>query len=848
MRIHFRRLVASGGLVVSVSAGLAGEAWAIPSVERAALMALYNSTNGAGWSYRTGWRNVDDTDFNEPGTECSWYGVTCDMDRVSRLDLTGNNLDGPLPPEIDSLTALTRLWLNGNQLFGPIPVGLATLARLEELRLDYNQLSGPIPDQLGSLSALKILGLSHNQLTGGIPTELAQLTNLEGLWLDQNPLGGTIPGELGGLTKLTSLDLGRSLLTGPIPPEIGALTGLSWLVLSENELSGDIPGELWALTSLSTLQLDQNQLTGSIPAAVGNLTLLSELELTGNLLTGTIPPEVGGPPDLSYVKLGDNQLTGSIPPSIASLARLEVLDLEGNQLTGPIPAPFASPRVRMLLLGRNELTGSIPASLGSLSDLMYLVLGSNRLSGSIPPELGNLPELVWLWLSDNELTGPIPSSLGNLTKMQILTLQGNHLSGPIPSSLANLANLWILTLGENQLDGAVPSWLGSLSLLEFLDLRSNQLVGDVPAELRNLPSLYDYGGIDLRWNGLHTSDPALVSFLDQKHPSGGWVGTQTVAPAGVTAGAAGTGSVLLSWTPIAYTADGGGYRVRYGTTAGGPYPNVFGPTASKLLGSTFVTGLTPDTSYHFVVETVTDPHVLNQNTVISEPSAEVSAHTAAGPSLSYVLAVTKEGTGSGRVTSVPAGIDCGSDCSEAVVGDSVVTLTATADQGSLFAGWSGGCTGSDPTCEVVVETADVSVTATFVLPPPTSYYTVEPCRAYDSREASLGGPAPLAAGTETNVMLAGTCGIPPGASAVSLNVTTTQQTWMGHLRLYPRGAVRPNASTLNYVAMQNRANNAIVPLGPSGELTVYVGQAEGTTHVVIDVNGYYAAETFVDRR
>jgi hypothetical protein len=70
------------------------------------------------------------------------------------------------------------------------------------------------------------------------------------------------------------------------------------------------------------------------------------------------------------------------------------------------------------------------------------------------------------------------------------------------------------------------------------------------------------------------------------------------------------------------------------------------------------------------------------------------------------------------------------------------------------------------------------------------------------------------------------------------------QTQVGHLRLYPRGVPRPNVSTLNYLAGQNRANNAIVPLGPTGELTVYVNQADGTTHVVIDVNGYYEVEPF----
>jgi hypothetical protein len=84
----------------------------------------------------------------------------------------------------------------------------------------------------------------------------------------------------------------------------------------------------------------------------------------------------------------------------------------------------------------------------------------------------------------------------------------------------------------------------------------------------------------------------------------------------------------------------------------------------------------------------------------------------AGPS----LAVRKLGDGSGRVTSVPAGIDCSETCSAAYDDGATVTLTATAEEGSTFAGWSGGgCTGTDP-CVVTMGGAR-DVAATFTLRP-----------------------------------------------------------------------------------------------------------------------------------
>jgi hypothetical protein len=78
------------------------------------------------------------------------------------------------------------------------------------------------------------------------------------------------------------------------------------------------------------------------------------------------------------------------------------------------------------------------------------------------------------------------------------------------------------------------------------------------------------------------------------------------------------------------------------------------------------------------------------------------------------LSVTGDGNGSGSVSSSPAGIDCGSDCSETYDDATSVTLTATPGANSLFNGWSGsGCSGTG-TCVLTMDAAK-AVTATFVL-------------------------------------------------------------------------------------------------------------------------------------
>ena len=78
-----------------------------------------------------------------------------------------------------------------------------------------------------------------------------------------------------------------------------------------------------------------------------------------------------------------------------------------------------------------------------------------------------------------------------------------------------------------------------------------------------------------------------------------------------------------------------------------------------------------------------------------------------------LLTVAKAGSGTGSVTSAPAGIDCGATCSASFVEGSTVALTAAPAAGSRFAGWSGGGCSGTGACEVTM-TGAPSVTATFV--------------------------------------------------------------------------------------------------------------------------------------
>lgn len=351
---------------------------AIPTSERNALIDLYNSTNGAGWTTRTNW-------LGAAGTECTWHGVQCAGDTVTGLALGSNNLSGPIPASIQNLTNLMLLDLYGNAITGSIPSEIGNLSSLYNLMLGRNQLTGSIPAALGNLSPanMQYLYLYENQLTGTLPSSLQNLDSLRYLWVGFNDLSGSIPTWLANMPSLERLDLGANAFSGPIPPELGNRTTLTELELSGNGLTGGIPSSLGNLGNLTSLRIGNNSLTGSLPPTLGNLSALVTLELWGNDLSGEIPSELGNLASLQTLTLSDNRLSGAIPASLGNLGALQLLNLQRNDLAGQLPASLGNPSaLQTLWLSGNAFTGPVPDSFASLAAVTNLSLSYNALHAS----------------------------------------------------------------------------------------------------------------------------------------------------------------------------------------------------------------------------------------------------------------------------------------------------------------------------------------------------------------------------------------------------------------------------------------------------------------------------------
>ena len=89
------------------------------------------------------------------------------------------------------------------------------------------------------------------------------------------------------------------------------------------------------------------------------------------------------------------------------------------------------------------------------------------------------------------------------------------------------------------------------------------------------------------------------------------------------------------------------------------------------------------------------------------------------------------------------------------------------------------------------------------------------------------------------IPITGACNVPATAKAVSLNIAVTQPTASGFVKLFPPGAAVPVTAAINYSAGQTRANNGIYGLGAGGAIVARSGPLAGTTHLILDVNGYF---------
>ncbi|KAI4333482.1 hypothetical protein L6164_018287 [Bauhinia variegata] len=321
--------------------------------------------------------------------DCSFNDAT--LCHVVSIILTGQNLNGTLPPE------------------------LVRLPYLKEINLTRNYLNGTIPREWGTMKLINI-SLLGNRLTGPIPKELGNITTLWSLDLEDNQFSGNLPPELGNLTQIERLFISANSFTGEIPASFAKLTTLKHVRIGDNQFSGKIPDFIQHWTSLEELLIQGSGLSGPIPSGISFLEDLTKLTIT----------ELNGPastfPQLStrnlkkwkILILRNCNINGTIPEYLGNMTNLKTLDLSYNKLSGPIPSTFDRlGKVDHMYLTGNFLNGSLPEW---MKDADPIDLSYNNFSIKNPAELTCQKENVNLFASSS-----MDNSSGSVSCVESIT-------------------------------------------------------------------------------------------------------------------------------------------------------------------------------------------------------------------------------------------------------------------------------------------------------------------------------------------------------------------------------------------------------------------------------------------
>jgi len=529
----------------------------IPTMECEALVALYNSTDGANWSHKTGW-NLTNTPCSTP-----WYGVECAGGHVSRLYLYYNQLSGTLTPEIGNLEHLVVLRLEHNEICGKVPSSVTKLLSppLFYVNLNYNNLTasdsavkqwlednGPWDESTQTPGECTTTGICA-EVTEIPPTECqalvsiynesngAQWDNNTG-WLETNTPCSWHGVECAG-GVVTRLYLYYNNLSGSIPATIGDLENLVVLRLEQNDLCGDVPSSVMTLADMWYVNVNYNHLTASNPVKQWledhgpwdetTQTPCGDSSTLQFSLSAYSIDEDGGQAVITVTRTGDNNGEVSV-----DYATTDDTATAGSDYTATIGTLNWADQDTV----NQTFTVDITDDLDLESEETFIVALGNPVGG----ELG-LPSTSVVTIRDNEqsfcatVTGITKSECKGLvaiyedTNGDLWNDNTNWLKTTTPCDWFGVTcgggHVTRLYLWYNNLSGTIPAAIKRLVYADVINFSHNEICGNVLASVMDLtnPPLWS---MNVNYNHLTASNPVKAWFNDI---SPGWDdNTQTACP------------------------------------------------------------------------------------------------------------------------------------------------------------------------------------------------------------------------------------------------------------------------------------------------------------------------------
>lgn len=233
---------------------------------------------------------------------------------------------------------------------------------LVSLDLSNNQLEGPVPDGFGKLIFLKYLDLSVNKFSGGIPKSLGNMSSLQSLLVSKNRLNESLAEAFvklccKAMASLEAIDLSVNQLTGSLP-DLSSFLALRELYIHRNRLTGLLTSSIGQLARLEELDISYNSLEGPISELhFMKLRNLRVLALSFNGLTFKISPGWIPPFQLDLIHLACCVMGPHFPAWLQTQRSFSSLDLSQTGISEEVPKWLwdLSPRLTYLNLSINNV-------------------------------------------------------------------------------------------------------------------------------------------------------------------------------------------------------------------------------------------------------------------------------------------------------------------------------------------------------------------------------------------------------------------------------------------------------------------------------------------------------------
>ncbi|XP_075084417.1 receptor-like protein EIX2 isoform X3 [Nicotiana tabacum] len=425
------------------------------------------------------------------------------------VDLSDNSLLGNLPPTFVNMSSVTFLDISRKSLEGNLPPALSS--KLKILDLSNNNMEGPLARSIAQLRQLVVLDVSWNSFNDSITDHFLNFSNLQVLDLSSNSIILNLTATWMPRFQLDFIGLQSCQLSTHFPLWLQTQKEFSFVDISGAELSGKVPEWFWNLSAkVKHMNISNNYFRGEVPEVTERLTSLEELDLSWNNFDGPLPHFS---PTMMTLILDHNSFNGTLSDCWRYGKNLAVLNLARNDLSGEVPHSIGY----LTTLRWNKFEGNIPLEICQLKSLIILDLSSNALSGTIPKCVGNfltlagveeVPSLIYgpfevyredvmmmlkergydhrahfflgIDLSENHLSGEIPGEITTLVQLRFLNLSWNNLTGAIPHDISNLHNLEALDVSRNALSCFLPSNMVKLDYLAIANFSYNRLTGKIP--------------------------------------------------------------------------------------------------------------------------------------------------------------------------------------------------------------------------------------------------------------------------------------------------------------------------------------------------------------------------------